>query len=66
MLDKTVKISFAELDFKDDVSITFDVFTSLMIILTSTRNNVSKDISFHSFYLDGSIAYVDKINGHFI
>ena len=37
-----------------------------MITPASTRNNPEKDIPVHSFYPDGSIAYIDKINIHFI
>ena len=49
-----------------DMSTTSDIFPSLMITPTSTRNNPSKDIPVHSSYLEGSIAYVDKVNDHFI
>ena len=66
MPNGTVKTSFAELDSDDDIGSTSYVFPSLMITLASTRNNPEKDIPVHSFYPDGSIAYVDKINGHFI
>ena len=66
MPDGTVKTSFVEPDFDDDLDSTSNVFPSLMIIPASTRNNPDKDTPVHSFYPDGSIAYVDKINGHFI
>ena len=66
MLDGMVKTSFAEPDSDDDIGSTSDVFPSLMITPASIRNNPDKDIPVHSFYPDGSIAYVNKINGHFM
>lgn len=66
MLDGTVKTSFGEPDSKDDMSTTSDVFPSLMTTPAYTKNDPHRDIPVHSFYLDCSIAYVNKINGHFI
>ena len=60
MPDGTVKTSFAEPDSDDDIGSASDVFPFLMITPASTKNNPEEDIPVHSFYPDGSIAYVDK------
>lgn len=65
MPDGTVKTSFLKPNSEDDMRSTIlDVFTSIMVTPTSPSFNPDKDkdILVHSFYLDGTIAYVDKIN----